>query len=157
MFYPFGGCYYDKMMKNKESDESIPNTCLEVKKGSNKFLLEQLKKMKKHMENDGSAMSKLIQMQRWNLPFFRWPLGQHMLGPHVAGVPASAAQEWDPWGARASGAPGDFTNWGYQLGIYWDMEDPKLWSSFLHIFATILKLGLYERLEWPERTAARTW
>jgi hypothetical protein len=34
-------------------------------------------------------------------------------GPHVAGVPASAAQEWDPWGARASGAPGDFTNWGY--------------------------------------------
>ena len=71
MFYPFGGCYYDKKRKNKESAESIPNTCLEVKMGSNRFLLEQLEKMKKHMENDGSAMSKLIQMQRWNLPFFR--------------------------------------------------------------------------------------
>jgi hypothetical protein len=47
MFYPFGGCYYDKMMKSKESAESIPNTCLEVKKGSNRFLLEQLEKNEK--------------------------------------------------------------------------------------------------------------
>ena len=108
------------------------------------------------MENDGSAMSKLIQMQRWNLPFFRWPLGQHR------GVPMLQESQRQQRKNEILGEPEPAARLGTSptgdtMGIYWDMEDPKFWSSFLHIFAMILKLGLYERLEWLERTAARTW
>ena len=52
------------MMKSKESVASIPNTCLEVKACSNRFLQAQLERdQKDYMENDGSAMSKLILLQ----------------------------------------------------------------------------------------------